>query len=111
MTLEDSRAISRRSYRNTPQLVHIDGRSAIAKRHRAVTKQIGETLHPRRRLTMAERDRLERCAWLQVLSEQAAKRALLGQCDILAAVRSNSLAHRALKELRSTIVLDDEDDL
>jgi hypothetical protein len=105
----DSRTIHRRSYRSTPQLTRIDGRTAIAKRHRVVTKQICETLHPRRRLTMAERDVLARCAWLQVLSEQAAKRALLGEIDVLSAVRANSLAHRALRELRNSVVLNEDD--
>jgi hypothetical protein len=109
MTFQDSRTIPRRSYRDMPQLARIDGRSAIAKRHRAVTKQISETLHPRRRLTMAERDTLAHCAWLQVLAEEAAKRALLGQIDVLPAVRANSLADRQLRRLRYSIVLDEDD--
>jgi hypothetical protein len=105
---EDTHAIPRRSSRDIPQLARIDGRSAIAKRHRAVTKQISETLRPRRRLTMAERDALARCAWLQVLSEQAAKLALLGKVDVLSAVRANSLAHRALRQLHASIVISED---
>lgn len=93
--------------RSTPQLARIDGRSAIAKRHRAVSRQLSETLHPRRRLTMAERDMLARCAWLQVLAEEASKHALLGSVDVLSAVRANSLAQRALRALRHSIVLDE----
>ncbi len=89
-------------------LAKLDQRAALAWRISEATKQLSDTLKPRRRLTQPERDALARTAQLQVLAEVASRRALVGEIPVQDAVRANSAALRAERELRCAVVLQDE---
>lgn len=88
-------------------LARLDRRTGLAKRIEAVTRRLSEDLKPRMRLTMPERDQIERCAQLQVLAEVASRRALIGEIPVQDAVRANTAALRAEKALRAAVVLED----
>jgi len=92
--------VRRRTMKAVPPLADIDGRSRLARAHREAVKHIHALLEqPRPRLKLAERAAISRCTWLQVLSDEAAARALAGTIPVSDATRAAGQAERSLERL------------
>ena len=87
--------------RSMPDLVRIDGRSAVARKIKTTAAQLKRELDLGRRLSFAEAAAVESCATATVMADEAMKRAMLGEVPIADAVRSVSTARRAKRDLKS----------
>ena len=90
--------------RRMPRLTRIDGRSAPARRIKAVSARLKREVNAGRRWTDAELDLLRRTALAVVLAEESTRRALRGELPIPDAVKAAGSARRAERDLRNAVV-------
>lgn len=90
--------------RSCPKLTRIDGRSAPARRIKAVAARLKGEINAGRRWSNAELDLLRRTALAIVLAEESQRRALQGQMPVADAVKAAGAARRAERDLRHFVV-------
>ena len=87
-----------------PTLTRIDGRSAPARRIKAVAARLKREINAGRRWSDAELDLLRRTALAVVLAEESTRRALQGVLPVADAVKAAGSARRAERDLRLAVV-------
>ena len=87
-----------------PTLTRIDGRSAPARRIKAVAARLKREINAGRRWSDAELDLLRRTALAVVLAEESTRRALQGELPVADAVKAAGSARRAERDLRHAVV-------
>jgi hypothetical protein len=94
-----------------PSLTRIDGRSAPARRIKAVAERLKREISAGRRWSNAELDLLRRTALAVVLAEESTRRALQGELPVADAVKAAGSARRAERDLRNAVVPKPEPEL
>ena len=95
------RTVVRKSW---SELTRIDGRSATARRIKAVARQLKGQIGLPRRWSHAETDELHRVATDVVLAEEARRKALEGSVAFTDAVKAAGHARRAVRDLKAMVV-------